>query len=100
MPSLPIADAVILFQPFDAPVDRAIKPGILRVAHRKNYALVQLFAMDWSTDYICRSTNPHAQLAGLMLLFRYLTVELGVPAKDVDTAFMEIEEYSAAMLAD
>lgn len=99
MPSMPLADAVVLFQPVDA-LDGTIKPGTLRVVHQDDFALRRQFALDWPATYPCRSNNPQAQLTGLMLLFRYLTVELGVPAKDVDDAFMEIEEYSAAMLAD
>lgn len=97
MPSIPLADAVILFQPIDAPTDGTIKPGTLRVVQQEAYALRQRFTMDWPVPFLCRSAHPHVRLTALMLLFRHLTVDLGVPAADVDATFMDIEEYSAAI---
>jgi hypothetical protein len=99
MPSISIADAVVLFQPDDGQ-GGSIKPGTLRIAHLENYALRRKFAMDWPAAFLSRSRDPHVRLAGLMLLFRYLTVEVGLPAKVVDAAFMEIEEYANALCGD
>jgi hypothetical protein len=98
MPSVKLADAVILFQPFNVRTRSSLRPGAVLVAHREDRKLINRFA--WSIPVVgcvCRSNDPVAQLAALMMVFRLLIVGLGADAEEVDVEFMEIEEYADAM---
>ena len=96
MPSLKLADAVIYYQPHDHAHRGSEPPGSLMVG-RSDADLDKRFGMSWPATMMCRSSDEHAQLAGLMLLFRYLTVEYGVDPKLVDAEFQKIKEYAAAL---
>jgi hypothetical protein len=101
MPSFKLADAVVLFQPFNVRTRSSLRPGAVLVAHREDQKLINRFA--WSipvVGYVTRSNDPAAQLAALMMVFRLLIVGFGADAEEVDTEFMEIEEYAAAMKGD
>jgi len=96
MPSLNFATAVIYFQPASGACRGVALAGSLLVGRRSS-RLDKRFAMSWPATFMCLSTDEHAQLAGLMLLFRYLTVEHGIDPKVADAEFRKIKEYAAAL---
>ena len=94
--SIRLADAVIYYQPHDRAYQGDAQAGSLLVGPSDS-DLDDMFSMSWPGTFMSLSSDPHAQLASLMLLFRYLTVEQGVDPKLVDAEFRKIKEYDAAL---
>jgi len=101
MPLLKLADAVILFQPYNSRKRSSLRPGAVLVAHREDRKLINRF--EWGVPivgYVCQSTDPATQLAALMIVFRLLIVEFGADPKEVDEEFQAIKEYAEALNGD
>lgn len=94
MTDIPIIEAMIAFQPYDAPKDSRVRRGAVGVL-RKDDACLSDYGMTWPATL---SQMPEIQVADVLTLYRHLTAYFGVCATDVDEAFMAMPEYRAVIL--